>query len=67
MERVYGLDGFCTLSWISLYQSASIAMIRKEQKYKDVAEIKDAIDKNGWDGGWYRRAYFDDGTPLVLN
>ncbi|HMO18249.1 MAG TPA: glucoamylase family protein [Oligoflexia bacterium] len=23
-----------------------------------------AIEKEGWDGSWYRRAYFDDGTPL---
>jgi len=23
-----------------------------------------AIEENGWDGAWYRRAYFDDGTPL---
>lgn len=22
------------------------------------------IEENGWDGDWYRRAYFDDGTPL---
>jgi cellobiose phosphorylase len=22
------------------------------------------IEKNGWDGQWYRRAYFDDGSPL---
>jgi cellobiose phosphorylase len=22
------------------------------------------IEKHGWDGGWYRRAYFDDGSPL---
>jgi cyclic beta-1,2-glucan synthetase len=22
------------------------------------------IDTHGWDGAWYRRAYFDDGTPL---
>ncbi|MHC1712334.1 MAG: glucoamylase family protein [Solidesulfovibrio sp.] len=22
------------------------------------------IEANAWDGGWYRRAYFDDGTPL---
>jgi cyclic beta-1,2-glucan synthetase len=26
--------------------------------------LKDNIDKNGWDGKWYRRAYFDDGSPL---
>jgi cellobiose phosphorylase len=23
-----------------------------------------SIEENGWDGEWYRRAYFDDGTPL---
>ena len=23
-----------------------------------------AIEANGWDGQWYRRAYYDDGTPL---
>ncbi len=22
------------------------------------------VEKNGWDGAWYRRAYFDDGSPL---
>ncbi len=26
--------------------------------------ITEAIEQNGWDGAWYRRAYFDDGTPL---
>lgn len=39
--------------------------MERAQRYKEVAKsLKDAIDKNGWDGGWYRRAYFDDGTPL---
>jgi cyclic beta-1,2-glucan synthetase len=23
-----------------------------------------ALERDGWDGDWYRRAYFDDGTPL---
>ncbi len=23
-----------------------------------------AVETNGWDGAWYRRAYFDNGTPL---
>ena len=23
-----------------------------------------AIERDGWDGAWYRRAFFDDGTPL---
>ncbi|MFT3903476.1 MAG: glucoamylase family protein [Niabella sp.] len=26
--------------------------------------LRDNIQKNAWDGQWYRRAYFDDGTPL---
>lgn len=26
--------------------------------------IIEAIEKEAWDGSWYRRAYFDDGTPL---
>jgi cellobiose phosphorylase len=28
------------------------------------AAIVTAIENEGWDGSWYRRAYFDDGTPL---
>jgi len=26
-----------------------------------------AVERHGWDGHWYRRAYFDDGTPLGSN
>jgi cyclic beta-1,2-glucan synthetase len=29
-----------------------------------VGELKAAVERQGWDGDWYRRAYFDDGTPL---
>ncbi|MEQ1599230.1 MAG: glucoamylase family protein [Methylotenera sp.] len=28
------------------------------------ALLKGNIETNAWDGEWYRRAYFDDGTPL---
>lgn len=39
--------------------------MERAQRYKEVAKsLKEAIDRHGWDGGWYRRAYFDDGTPL---
>lgn len=27
-------------------------------------KLKVAIEKDGWDGEWYRRAYYDDGTPI---
>ncbi len=26
--------------------------------------LRQNIETNAWDGAWYRRAYFDDGTPL---
>ncbi len=26
--------------------------------------LGEALEREGWDGGWYRRGYFDDGTPL---
>jgi cellobiose phosphorylase len=26
--------------------------------------LQENVEKNAWDGEWYRRAYFDDGTPL---
>lgn len=27
-------------------------------------KLKNALEQQAWDGDWYRRAYFDDGTPL---
>ena len=32
-----------------------------EQQARDLAQT---IEAQAWDGAWYRRAYFDDGTPL---
>ncbi len=26
--------------------------------------LRNSLETYGWDGAWYRRAYFDDGTPL---
>ncbi len=26
--------------------------------------LQSAVEREAWDGAWYRRAYFDDGTPL---
>ena len=38
---------------------------RRGNKYRARAEkLKQALEESGWDGDWYRRAYFDDGTPL---
>ncbi len=35
------------------------------EAYRRRAEgVRQAIESAGWDGAWYRRAYFDDGQPL---
>lgn len=35
------------------------------KRYRDRAEeLKQNLELHGWDGGWYRRAYFDNGAPL---
>ncbi len=26
--------------------------------------LRQALERDGWDGDWYRRGYYDDGTPL---
>ncbi len=28
------------------------------------AALRAALERSGWDGGWYLRGYFDDGTPF---
>ncbi|MEN6440013.1 MAG: glucoamylase family protein [Syntrophobacter sp.] len=30
----------------------------------EAAALRRNIEEHGWDGEWYRRAYFDDGSPL---
>ena len=35
------------------------------KEFRDQADrYNSAIEDHAWDGAWYRRAYFDDGTPL---
>ena len=31
---------------------------------REAAQVRRNIEQHGWDGEWYLRAYFDDGTPL---
>jgi cyclic beta-1,2-glucan synthetase len=35
-----------------------------ERCQAEAAQLQQQIEQQGWDGEWYRRAYFDDGTPL---
>ena len=35
-----------------------------KQCKREASLLRRNIEQNGWDGKWYRRAYFDDGSPL---
>lgn len=60
------------LGWFLLYiLKRFIPICEKLQDYeraniysKTAEMLLTNIEKNGWDGAWYRRAYYDDGTPL---
>jgi cyclic beta-1,2-glucan synthetase len=38
--------------------------VRGNRYRRHLDQLKKALEEKGWDGDWYRRAYFDDGTPL---
>ncbi len=52
-----------------LVQFSALARSRGDTAFADTctteaARLRSNIDEHAWDGAWYRRAYFDDGTPL---
>jgi cellobiose phosphorylase len=52
-----------------LMQFAEVATLHgdpvfAELCHKEAAQLRRNIEQHGWDGEWYRRAYFDNGTPL---
>jgi cellobiose phosphorylase len=52
-----------------LGEFAKVARMRGDPSFADrceteVAQLRQGIEATAWDGGWYRRAYFDDGSPL---
>jgi cyclic beta-1,2-glucan synthetase len=60
------------LGWFlyaTLLRFAPLARARAEQAREALwlahaAALRESLEREGWDGSWYRRAYFDDGTPL---
>ena len=60
------------LGWFlhtTLWEFARLADARGEHARADiwrnhVNTLKASLEEHAWDGDWYRRAYFDDGTPL---
>jgi cyclic beta-1,2-glucan synthetase len=74
MNRV-GVEGRGESVWLAWFLIATLrafaarADARGDQSVAaDMRQRADAysaaVEAHGWDGAWYRRAYFDDGTPL---
>lgn len=52
-----------------LIQFSTLARNHKDISFaerceKEASQLRQNLDQNGWDNEWYRRAYFDDGSPL---
>ena len=53
-----------------LGEFAKVARVRNDPSFADrcaaeATQLRQRIEDNAWDGAWYRRAYFDDGSPSV--
>nr|WP_157278363.1 glucoamylase family protein [Methyloversatilis thermotolerans] len=74
MNRV-GIKGRGESVWLGFFlcqilrQFAVLAQTRGDSVMADLCAVERArllrmIEAHAWDGAWYRRAWFDDGTPL---
>ena len=74
MNRV-GIGGKGESIWLGWFLHATLSAFapladrRGEQTRGDcwrqhAAALGQSLERDGWDGGWYKRAYFDDGTAL---
>jgi cellobiose phosphorylase len=73
--NLVGMRGKGESVWLAFFlchvlrQFAPIARMRGETSFAarcehEATQLAMRIEETAWDGDWYRRAYFDDGTPL---
>ena len=73
--NLVGIGGKGESIWLGFFlcevlrQFSGIARGRYDDAFATLCDdeerrLRENIEQHGWDGGWYRRAYFDDGTPL---
>ncbi|PYM17328.1 MAG: hypothetical protein DMD81_09490, partial [Candidatus Rokuibacteriota bacterium] len=48
--------------WATLADGHDVERARTWRRH--ARALQTSLERDGWDGEWYRRAYFDDGTPL---
>ena len=70
-----GIQGRGESVWLAQFMALTLDEMRpvcrlmgdeeSETRFAQRAEeLRNAVDETAWDGRWYRRAYFDDGTPM---
>ena len=73
--NLVGLQGKGQSVWLAFFlcevlqQFAKVARLCGDSDFSELCDSKRTqlsqnIEQHAWDGEWYRRAYFDDGTPL---
>jgi cellobiose phosphorylase len=74
MNRV-GIQGRGESVWLGFFlydvlrQFGDLARLHDDPAFAEFCaaegvRLRENLERHGWDGAWYRRAYFDDGTPL---
>ncbi len=74
MNRV-GIQGKGESVWLGFFlcevlrQFVAVALLHNDPDFAGVCvaegkRLSGNLDRHAWDGAWYRRAWFDDGTPL---
>jgi cyclic beta-1,2-glucan synthetase len=74
MNRV-GKNGKGESVWLAFFlydvliKFSGLSLLHDDRVFSDrciseAADLRGKINTEGWDGKWYRRAYFDDGSPL---
>jgi cellobiose phosphorylase len=73
--NLVGRNGKGESVWLAFFlayvlaEFAKVARLRDDEAFAvrcedESQKLRGRIELNTWDGAWYRRAYFDDGTPL---
>ncbi len=73
--NLVGIEGRGESVWLGFFlcavltQFAEVAQQKGDTSFAErceaeVGKLRTNLEQHGWDGAWYRRAYFDDGSPL---
>ena len=73
--NIVGAQGRGESVWLAFFlyevltQFADVARVKGDMSFAErcrteAAGLRRNVEQSGWDGAWYRRAYFDDGSPL---